>query len=162
MLPIQRLKMMAEKRARTAFEQLRSAAGRAEEEAEGPIKVGRRYRFVLTPQARDVLVGGSGVPDEIVGVVRAITTLGPDELYWIGTRSRRAKRKARLLKSEIFSFEEVLPERCPECSSPKVGEIFYGHPRDEHIQAARRGEIVLGGATPGGPRWACRACGNTW
>lgn len=153
---------MARSRARSAFEQLRASAGRADAADERAIKVGRRYRFVLTPEARDVVVGDDGVPGEIVGVVRAITPLGTDELYWIGTRARRAKRKARLLKSEIFSFEEVLPERCPECSSAKVGEIFYGNPRAEDIEAARRGEIVLGGATPGGPRWACRACGNTW
>ena len=152
---------MARSRSRSVFEQLRSSAGRPADQGERAIKVGRRYRFVLTPQARDVLVGEDGVR-EIVGVVRTITPLGDDELYWVGTRSRRSKRKARLLKSEIFTFEEVMPERCPECSARKVGEIYYGYPRDEHIEAARRGEIVLGGATPGGPRWACRACGNTW
>lgn len=56
--------------------------------------------------------------------------------------------------------------RCPRCASADPLPIVYGSPRPEHIRAALRGEIALGGEVHAAPRHAyeCRSehCGHTF
>jgi len=49
---------------------------------------------------------------------------------------------------------------CPTCGSAAVVRIVYGFPTREGFEAARRGEIVLGGCVieADAPLWACKAC----
>jgi hypothetical protein len=56
------------------------------------------------------------------------------------------------------------PERCPNCGSGDVRPIAFGLPSEEAAQAARRGEIVLGGCVVTGndPQWFCSNCEATW
>lgn len=50
---------------------------------------------------------------------------------------------------------------CPVCSSSETVPLAFGFPGPEMMDAADRGEIVLGGCClPEGPipRWHCAAC----
>lgn len=48
---------------------------------------------------------------------------------------------------------------CPHCGQPMV-PIRYGYPGQALVEAAERGEVVLGGCIvePGQPEWSCRTC----
>jgi hypothetical protein len=58
---------------------------------------------------------------------------------------------------------ETWPE-CPGCHAHEAIPILYGDPTREAEQAARRGELVLGGCCVMGedPKWHCRACERDW
>jgi hypothetical protein len=52
--------------------------------------------------------------------------------------------------------------RCPACGSRSAIPILYGLPLDEACDAAKRGEIALGGCLvgPDQPTQACASCGE--
>jgi hypothetical protein len=52
---------------------------------------------------------------------------------------------------------------CPQCEGDLV-PILYGYPGQEMLEAAQRGEIVLGGCMVGedDPQYRCGRCGRTW
>lgn len=52
------------------------------------------------------------------------------------------------------------PKPCPECGSTKVLPITYGLPGSAMLEAAERGEIILGGCLvdDANPLWACASC----
>lgn len=55
--------------------------------------------------------------------------------------------------------------RCPRCHARAGVPILYGFPMEDAIEAAERGEIVLGGDVidPGQqPNHACTKCGHRW
>lgn len=54
--------------------------------------------------------------------------------------------------------------RCPGCGSPRVRTIVYGYPEPELMNAAERGEEILGGCVLGDadPGMACLDCGERW
>ena len=54
------------------------------------------------------------------------------------------------------------PPLCPDCQQPNVAPILYGLPGEDMIDAAERGDIVLGGCIITGrdPGWLCRVCGR--
>lgn len=55
------------------------------------------------------------------------------------------------------------PQSCPDCGSKRIVSIMYGFPSKEGFEAARRGEIVLGGCImDDGPGWHCKDCFNSW
>jgi hypothetical protein len=51
---------------------------------------------------------------------------------------------------------------CPKCGSLDVVPILYGYPMEEAMEAAKRGEIALGGCcvSDDDPRKHCKACGE--
>ena len=49
--------------------------------------------------------------------------------------------------------------RCPTCDVVLV-PVLYGYPGPEAVEAAERGEVVLGGCCVEEPRWACPVCGD--
>ena len=53
---------------------------------------------------------------------------------------------------------------CPSCNSENVATIAFGYPSPEMINAAERGEIVLGGCcvTEDDPKWHCKDCAHEW
>ena len=53
---------------------------------------------------------------------------------------------------------------CPRCDARTSVPIAYGYPSQKGFDAARRGEIELGGciAQDNNPRWHCRSCGHRW
>lgn len=55
------------------------------------------------------------------------------------------------------------PVKCPHCGS-KVLNIQYGYPGHEMMEAAERGEILLGGCciSPDSPDCACPVCGQSF
>lgn len=55
------------------------------------------------------------------------------------------------------------PLKCPHCGS-KVLRIQYGYPGPEMMEAADRGEILLGGCIicPDSPDYACPICGQAF
>jgi transcription elongation factor Elf1 len=48
---------------------------------------------------------------------------------------------------------------CPQCGSQDVVPIVYGLPGPELMEAAARGEVMLGGCVLGLQNRGCRACG---
>ena len=52
------------------------------------------------------------------------------------------------------------PPACPNCGSERVTPIVYGLPSVQGMEAAKRGEVVLGGCMVYdlSPRWFCQAC----
>jgi hypothetical protein len=48
---------------------------------------------------------------------------------------------------------------CPRCGSREATTIAYGFPTDQMSEAARRGEVAIGGCLPMSAEWECRACG---
>ncbi len=57
------------------------------------------------------------------------------------------------------------PERtCLQCGSGRVVPIVYGMPGGALIEAAERGEVVLGGCVVGDddPEWSCLECWTQW
>ena len=56
------------------------------------------------------------------------------------------------------------PVKCPRCQSMDGVPIRYGYPDPDLADAARRGEVVLGGCDIGGndPIWFCRTCRARW
>lgn len=52
---------------------------------------------------------------------------------------------------------------CPRCGATGV-RIAYGMPNLTTIEAAERGEVVIGGCNiqPDAPEWECPSCGNAW
>lgn len=46
---------------------------------------------------------------------------------------------------------------CARCGGDVV-PVAYGYPGPDLRAAEERGEVLLGGCMPGGPRFACRAC----
>ena len=55
------------------------------------------------------------------------------------------------------------PVKCPHCGG-KVLRIAYGDPGPEMLEAANRGEIILGGCliSDESPDYACPDCGQTF
>lgn len=55
------------------------------------------------------------------------------------------------------------PVKCPHCGA-KVLRIQYGYPGPEMMEAAERGEILLGGCciSPDSPDYACPICGQAF
>jgi len=53
---------------------------------------------------------------------------------------------------------------CPKCGSERTVPIVYGLPGPELQEAARRGEVLLGGCIvrPGQPTMACLHCKHGW
>ena len=55
---------------------------------------------------------------------------------------------------------------CPQCGTPSPLPILYGYPEPQHIRAALRNEIALGGVVhqPDPPTFECRSdlCGYTF
>jgi hypothetical protein len=53
-----------------------------------------------------------------------------------------------------------ISQPCPRCGSTDAVEIIYGDPDVELGEAARRGEVVLGGCVigPESPDYECRTC----
>jgi hypothetical protein len=55
---------------------------------------------------------------------------------------------------------------CPQCGTTAPLPILYGYPEPQHIRAALRGEIALGGVIhdPDPPAFECRSseCGYTF
>jgi len=51
------------------------------------------------------------------------------------------------------------PGRCPHCAGEQL-PVAYGYPPPWVVEAADRGEVVLGGCTwdPGDPAYACPHC----
>jgi len=51
---------------------------------------------------------------------------------------------------------------CPVCHSGDVRPILYGYPSAEAVEAAARGELLIGGSSSdaNNPRWSCRSCGH--
>lgn len=71
------------------------------------------------------------------------------------------------LADAIATIREALPKtpQCPACGDAgKVVPIIYGRPGPDLLEAAKRGEVVLGGCvvSKGSPSWRCRACGKEW
>ena len=56
------------------------------------------------------------------------------------------------------------PKNCPQCGSSKLAQIIYGRPTAEAMEAAERGEFILGGCfvLPDQPDWECQSCGHQW
>ena len=54
--------------------------------------------------------------------------------------------------------------RCPACGSADTARIVYGYPADELLDAARHGEVKLGGCvlSHDDPEWHCSACDHEW
>ena len=54
------------------------------------------------------------------------------------------------------------PPLCVTCQA-KMVPIVYGYPGDGLMEAAERGEVVLGGCViwPNQPRWKCPTCKET-
>ncbi len=52
--------------------------------------------------------------------------------------------------------------RCPSCGSESVAPILYGLPGLESFEAARRGELIIGGCMPGPDACGCLECGRRW
>ncbi len=52
--------------------------------------------------------------------------------------------------------------RCPKCRGTQLSRIVYGLPGPAGMDAARRGDVVVGGCitTPEGPTRQCRRCGH--
>lgn len=52
------------------------------------------------------------------------------------------------------------PECCPACHSERVREILYGYPLPDAMDAANRGELVIGGCEidESNPSWQCLDC----
>jgi ADP-ribosylglycohydrolase len=49
--------------------------------------------------------------------------------------------------------------RCTVCGSRlRLLPVVYGYPTEEAFEAARRGELILGGCIPGEPSWVCSVC----
>ena len=50
---------------------------------------------------------------------------------------------------------------CPKCGGKEAKPILYGYPTREAMEAAKRGEIALGGCVVHGddPQWRCAGCG---
>lgn len=65
---------------------------------------------------------------------------------------------------EAIQAPEVPPTHrtCPKCGSTDVVTIAYGYPGQKMEEAARRGEIVLGGCCPLPFDSECRQCGHSW
>lgn len=70
------------------------------------------------------------------------------------------------LKESVHVNDPAIPVRrkpvkCPHCGS-KVLRIQYGYPGHEMMEAAERGEILLGGCciSPDSPDYGCPTCGQ--
>jgi len=63
---------------------------------------------------------------------------------------------------EVMSTDDTEP--CPECASKNTRGISYGYPEEDTMEAARRGEIELGGCivTGNDPDWHCADCKHEW
>lgn len=53
--------------------------------------------------------------------------------------------------------------RCSKCGVVRSRRVVYGYPGPELIEAAKRGEVVLGGCNVGEPVrvWFCEDCDRT-
>jgi hypothetical protein len=60
------------------------------------------------------------------------------------------------------AIEEKAPSRCTRCDGLAIVPIVYGLPRGALIDAAGRGEVVLGGCVVGPQESACLDCGYAW
>ena len=51
--------------------------------------------------------------------------------------------------------------KCPNCACEKVLEIVYGKPPSDILEAADRGEVILGGCviSKDSPKMQCSFCG---
>jgi len=51
---------------------------------------------------------------------------------------------------------------CPDCHARDVVPIIYGYPSAHAVEAAQRGELLIGGwnSDSHNPRWSCRSCGR--
>ena len=59
-----------------------------------------------------------------------------------------------------FASQDQAARPCPRCGSTDATPILYGYPSGEMADAAKRGEIELGGCIvwPEGPDFRCRDC----
>jgi len=57
---------------------------------------------------------------------------------------------------------DARPETCSHCGGAVV-RIAYGYPNANLMDAAERGEVILGGCIvdDGNPRWQCTQCHGT-
>lgn len=72
------------------------------------------------------------------------------------------------LKESVHVNDPAIPVRrkpvkCPHCGA-KVLRIQYGYPSPETMEAAERGELLLGGCciSPDSPDYACPVCGQSF
>jgi hypothetical protein len=66
------------------------------------------------------------------------------------------------LTSVSPASEQKAPARCTRCDGSAIVPIVYGLPGGALIDAAGRGEILLGGCIVGPQEWACLDCGYAW
>jgi len=54
--------------------------------------------------------------------------------------------------------------KCPKCGQMAGVRIIYGYPGPDLSEAAKRGEIELGGCcvTESNPKFHCKTCGHEW
>lgn len=52
--------------------------------------------------------------------------------------------------------------RCPHCDSERIAAFVYGLPAHETMDAADRGEVILGGCDPSPFTAGCFECGSIW
>jgi hypothetical protein len=83
--------------------------------------------------------------------------LSPIEVRW-----QRYLDYKKSLGDQWGAEHENPPEACPFCGKHLIVPVLYGSPSTEGLEAARRGEIVLGGCGSffDDPNWFCRACDN--
>ena len=64
----------------------------------------------------------------------------------------------------MILFRLVRPDAppCPDCRSREVVPIVYGLPSAQLFEAARSGEVMIGGClvSQTAPEWSCRVCGR--
>ena len=111
----------------------------------------------------------SGSRREPVGVPRAQTDAG-DWLPLHLLLARQRREFEQLSRDEGIDLhvveyggddEEVFPVRCPRCGSSNLRPIVRGMPGPELVDAAERGEVVIGGCVVGelDPTRRCGGCG---
>jgi HD domain len=62
----------------------------------------------------------------------------------------------------VQPLHTIAATSCSRCDGWTVVPIVYGLPNGDLIDAAGRGEIMLGGCIVGPQEWACLDCGYTW
>ena len=110
----------------------------------------------------------AGARSELVVVPRARTSDGDWwPLHLLLARQRREFEEVSrdegidLHVVEYGGDDEEGPARCPRCRSPDLRPIVRGMPGPELVEAADRGEAVIGGCVVGDldPTWRCGGCG---
>jgi N-formylglutamate amidohydrolase len=93
---------------------------------------------------------------------RRDTYLDEPSTWRDGDARQLATALGRFVRSALERQDTLTPgrESCPACGSDAVVPIAYGMPGADLGEAARRGEVALGGCIigPGQPSLACRSC----